>query len=211
MQEVFIFLEGFLSGITLSLMLGTVFFSIVQNSLSYNYKAGILISLGVVISDIFFIALALGSSSFAKIMESESTYISLLGAFLLLGFGLFQVFKKTPQLSLQLNSQKTFSSSKVLFFMGNGILLNVINPVNFFIWLGISTSLSLTFGYSMTHKVVFFAGAIAAIFTTESLIAVFAFRIKKYISTQNLKRVNQIAGTIFIAFGLYMFVKVFLK
>jgi threonine/homoserine/homoserine lactone efflux protein len=209
MHEVFLFLEGFLSGITLSLMLGTVFFSIIQNSLSYNYKAGILISSGVVISDIFFIALALGSSSFAEIMKSESTFISIICATLLLGFGFFQVFKNTPGISLQLNTQKTFSSSKVLYFIGNGILLNAINPVNFFIWLGISTTLSISFGYSNTQKIIFFAGAIVAIFFTESMLSIFAFRIKKYISTQNLKRVNQAAGIIFIAFGIYMLLKFF--
>lgn len=190
-------------------MLGTVFFSIIQNSLSYNYKAGILISSGVVISDIFFISLALGSSSFAKIMESERTPISIIGATLLLGFGFFQVFKKTPGISLQLNTQKTFSSSKVLYFIGNGILLNAINPVNFFIWLGISTTLSISFGYSITQKVIFFSGAIVAIFFTESMLSIFAYRIKKYISTQNLKRVNQAAGFIFIAFGIYMLRKFF--
>lgn len=192
-------------------MLGTVFFSIVQNSLSYNYKAGVLISFGVVISDVVFIVLALGSSGFAKIMESQSDIISLLGAMLLMIFGLFQLYKKTTGKAIHTGQQMAFPSSKVLYFIGNGVLLNVINPVNFFIWLGISTSLSFTFGFSLAQKIIFFVGAIFAIFCTESLLSIFAFRIKKLISPQNLKRVNQITGAIFIVFGMYMLVKVLLE
>lgn len=192
-------------------MLGTVFFSIVQNSLSYNYKAGILISIGVVISDVLFILLSLGSSGFARIMESQSDLFSSLGAILLMIFGLFQLFKKTTEKAIHTSQQKTFTFSKVLYFIGNGILLNVINPVNFFIWLGISTSLSFTFGFTMSQKIIFFIGAIVAIFSTESLLSIFAFRIKRIISSRNLKRVNQITGAIFIVFGLYMLVKVLLE
>lgn len=200
--------QGFVTGIGLSLMLGTVFFSIIQNSVSMGYKYGILISVGVILSDIMFISLALWSSTFAVFLEAYSIQMTWVGASLLMLFGASQFFKK----DMEESKSKVFKSSisGKFYFVGNGFFLNVINPVNFFVWLSISTMLGISLGYSMTEKVYFFVGALLAIFTTETLLAVFASRIRKWMNNKRLKWVNRISGTVFILIAVYLVVESFM-
>src|SRR5690606_31560685 len=148
-------IEGFVAGIGLSLMLGTVFFSILQNSLTHGYKAGVLISLGVIISDIMFIALAIGSATFAVLIEDWQLQFSIGGGVALIIFGIVQVFRKPFK-----EKENALLQSKVkrrTLLIVNGFFLNVINPVNFFVWLGIASYLTLTFKYTMNQKLVFFS------------------------------------------------------
>lgn len=200
-----IFGQGFLMGIVLSLMLGTVFFAIVQNSINLGYSFGILIACGVVLSDIIFISLAIWSSSFAVFLKNYVTEVTWIGALLLLLFGLSQFYRKVA-ISSNVHVFKRPVFNK-LFFIGNGFFLNVINPVNFFIWLSISTMLEVKFGYTNAQKLVFFSGSLLAIFVTESLVAIFSSKIRRWMSPQRLKWVNRVSGSAFVVLAVYLVIR----
>ena len=51
-------LSGFVYGLGISFMLGTVFFTLIQQGLKHGAKAGIAIAVGVILTDIVFISLA---------------------------------------------------------------------------------------------------------------------------------------------------------
>ena len=53
-----ILMYGFLTGMVMSVMLGTVFFALVQNSIDYGFRTGIFIALGVIASDLLLITLS---------------------------------------------------------------------------------------------------------------------------------------------------------
>jgi L-lysine exporter family protein LysE/ArgO len=196
------FAEGFLTGIGLSLMLGTVFFSIIQNSAIKGYKYGVLIALGVIVSDIMFISLALWSSTFAEILENHGRAVTWFGATLLTFFGLSQFFRK-----VNLNRKvKEFNHPYFgkLMWVANGFFLNVINPVNFFIWLSISTMLSVSFEFSASQKIYFFCGSLFAIFMTESTLAFFSGKIQRWMNEKRIVWVNRISGSVFVAIAIYL-------
>jgi threonine/homoserine/homoserine lactone efflux protein len=75
--------QGFVTGIALSLMLGTVFFALIRNSLIYGYKTGVYIALGVIASDVIFISLALLSHGFAVFLKHYEQLISVVGGSIL--------------------------------------------------------------------------------------------------------------------------------
>ena len=72
--------EGFVTGMALSLMLGTVFFSLLRNSLQYGYKSGFFIASGVILCDVIFISLALLSEGFAifRWLQTQFTLVSII-------------------------------------------------------------------------------------------------------------------------------------
>lgn len=191
--------QGLLVGMGLSLMLGTVFFSLIQNSISYGARTGIYISLGVIICDVIFISLALLSVGFAKFLAEYENAVSIGGGSILVIMGASAYVKAGA------NKQgKDFSSkpNSATYYFINGFLLNAVNPVNFFSWLAISSMLTVRYHYELNDKVVFFASSLCSIFLVEILIAYFASRVKVMATPLVIKRINQFSGIVFVIFGL---------
>ena len=193
-------LEGFATGIGLSLMLGTVFFSLIRNSLKYGRKTGIYIALGVIVCDVIFITLALLSHGFAIFLKTYQTAISVGGGIVLAVMGLMMIIRSKPK--VEEGKEINPKENSPLYFFANGFLLNVLNPVNFFSWLSISTIITVRFNYDLSDKVIFFIASLISIFIVEVLIAHFAFKLKKVVTPLVLKRINQVSGLIFLIIGL---------
>jgi L-lysine exporter family protein LysE/ArgO len=192
--------QGFVTGIALSLMLGTVFFALIRNSLIYGYKTGVYIALGVIASDIIFISLALLSHGFAVFLKQYELLISVAGGSILALMGLFMFFKKNVNIKEGIAFDNPNNS--VFYFISNGFLINVVNPVNFFSWLTISSMLTIRFDYQLNDKIVFFASSLVSIFLVEFLIAFGAYKIKPFIQPKWFIWVNRISGIIFLLVGL---------
>lgn len=190
--------EGLVTGFVLSMMLGTVFFALIKNSLTFGPSTGILIAAGVIVCDIMFITLALLSESFANFLDNYKSHVSIIGGSLLILMGLYMFIKSKPEIK----EGQTFGKGNWLFYMGNGFLLNVVNPINFFIWLGISSSLTIQFDYNFNDKIIFFTASLFSIFITETGISIFASKLKKWVTPKVLRLVNQISGIVFIFVGI---------
>ena len=190
-------LSGFGTGIVLSLMLGTVFFALIQNSVDFGYKSGIFIALGVIISDVFFIAAAMLGTSYLPDMPQMPFYSSLVGGSLLITLGLVSFFKKNPKLVYP----KT-KFGNLMYYFSTGFLLNVLNPVNFFFWAAIIAYLRTEKLFPLSEQIIFFVACLAAIFSTEVAISYFASRLRKFFTSLVLRRINQVSGLIFIGFGI---------
>ena len=197
------FFYGLGWGTVLSLMLGTVFFTLIQSSIDNGYKSGALIALGVIVSDILFIAVAAFGASLMPDVANLSFYGYLLGGIMLMVMGIASFFKK-PQ---AVTYPKT-GIGGVLFYTSKGFFLNVLNPVNFFAWVGLTTQLKVI-GYEQDRMFVFFGGCLLAIFLMEVIISIFAEKLKKYVSNKVLQIINYVSGGAFLAFGLSLIWKAF--
>lgn len=197
--------EGLMTGAALSLMLGTVFFSLLRNSLQFGYQTGFYIASGVIVCDIMFIALVLLSHQFALFLKTYSMLFSLAGGIILMAMGIIMFVKASPKVL----DGELMSARSNLYYFFNGFLLNLLNPVNFFSWLAISTMLTVRFNFNITDKVYFFTAALFSIFIVEILIAVGAARIKQWVTPKLLKRINQISGLIFFGVGVKLALVVF--
>jgi threonine/homoserine/homoserine lactone efflux protein len=186
---------GFGTGIVLSLMLGTVFFALIQNSVDFGYRSGMLIASGVIVSDILFISGALLGTSLLPNIPHLAFYASLLGGVLLIGLGMVSILKKNPKLAYPETRFGNF-----IYYFTTGFLLNALNPVNFFFWVAIATKLT-TENYTQGEKVIFFAACLSAIFLTEAGISFFASKLRKLFTSSVLRAINVVSGIAFIAFG----------
>ena len=192
--------KGLLSGILMSLMLGTVFFSLIQNSIEYGWKKRMMIASGVVTSDFFFITLAILGVQFIN-PDEPNIYIHGGAVIVLTLMGLNMLSNKKTSISYP---QTKFG--KALFFFSNGFLLNILNPVNFLFWAGWATVARAEWGYEMPQLISFFAGCLISIFFTEVLISFSANRIKPYLSAKLLDWINKGTGLIFIGIAVYLVV-----
>ncbi|MEZ4805643.1 MAG: LysE family transporter [Bacteroidia bacterium] len=192
--------QGLLTGIVLSMMLGTVFFSLIRNSIASGVRTGIYIASGVIICDIMFIALALLSSGFAVFLKEYQQTISIVGGVILILMGVWMFVHSKPK-SME---GKAFKTNQVnpWYYIGNGFLLNVLNPVNFFSWLAISSVLTIEYNYSINLQLSFFFSCLLAIFGMEIGISFSASKLKKWMNEKIIQRINQISALVFIAIGI---------
>jgi threonine/homoserine/homoserine lactone efflux protein len=196
MIEAIIF--GLVTGLVLSFGFGSVFFALVQDSIQYGYKAGVKISIGVVVGDIIMILIAYLGTSFLPDIPSFGLYSRIFGSLLLICLGLVQ-FRKHQQVS----KIQDFKLTRFFYFFGKGFLLNVINPINFISWMVVSASLK-SYKYDLLDETLFFTTCILTILTIESAFSIFADRIKTRLNDNYIVYIKYVSGLVFIGVGLKM-------
>jgi L-lysine exporter family protein LysE/ArgO len=195
-----VFFLGIGTGILISMMLGTVFFALIQNSIDNGYKSGLVIALGVVCSDLFFISMAVLGTSFLPDIPKMPFYSSLLGGLLLLIFGLVSIFRTNPKLVYP----KT-KLGHLGYYFTTGFLLNVLNPVNFLIWVALVAKLRSEYSYSEGQIYFYLASSLLGIFIAEGLISFLAQKLQRLFTPKLLHRINQLTGVIFVVFSFRLF------
>ncbi len=194
-----IVMYGFLTGMVMSMMLGTVFFALVQNSIDYGFRTGVFISIGVIASDVILITLSWFNTELIPKGGTTDLVVRIYGALFLLLYGLSNLLKKEKA------AYPKTENKQLLKYMSMGFLLNILNPGNYIGWLAITTQLKTVARYEVPKAALYFAGALGAIFLMECLIAWSASFLKPYITEQFLRLVNRLIGVLFIAFGIALF------
>ncbi len=190
-------LLALVTGFVLSFGFGSVFFGLVQTSLDHGFRAGRNIAVGVASGDILLVALAIVGTGFLPNIPNFENYVRVIAATLLFGLGISQ-FRKT-RVSVGRAPAKS-KTSELLYFISKGLVLNVVNPVNFLAWVLVSSTLK-SYNYNLTEEVLFFTMCIGTVFLTETLIAYFADRIREKLSDVIMTYVKNVTGMIFLSLG----------
>lgn len=196
----YVFGKGLLIGVGMSLMLGTVFFSLIQTSIMKGWNKGVLIAAGVVFSDLIFITLALLGVQFLESGERNVWIYS--GAVILLTVMAVNMLRNRKSQVLYPESR----FGKALYYISNGFLLNILNPANFLFWAGLAAFARSDWGYETEHLLYFFAGCLMSIFGTEVLISILAHKIKGYLNVKILLWINRVTAIVFLAVAVYLVV-----
>lgn len=190
--------QGSLTGISMSLMLGTVFFSLIKNSLAKGYQTGIYIGLGVIVCDAIYVIVSLLSHSFSIFLQEYKQTLSLIGGIILIISGIYMFIKAKPKE----DTGKIYNNKSNWYYFFNGFVLNLINPINFLSVFAISSILTIRFNYTVQDKIIFFIAFLATVLLTEIGISYGASYIKKWITPVILKRINQVSAIVFIGIGI---------
>lgn len=195
------FLNGLLFGLIFIFSLGPAFFSLVQTSVQKGLTKAILLAVGISLSDIAFVVLALmGVTSW---LESDNFKIglSIVGAVVLISYGIYSWFKK-PKIYANDVEGKDLNGLK---YVVKGFFLNGFNPFILVFWMGIIGLVSVQFEYSTAQQPYFFAGVLITIFTMDLLKAFISNRLRSIVTPNSILIMNRSVGVILILFGLHMF------
>ncbi|GHB82047.1 LysE family translocator [Persicitalea jodogahamensis] len=195
---------GLVTGILLCLTFGTVFFSLVQNSVDNGYRSGMKIAFGVVVCDAIFVFFAIFGTALLPHIEGFEKWMAGAGIVFLLILGLNNLFRNQPQIAYPKSRFGNF-----VFYFSTGFLLNGLNPVNFISWVTIATYVRSTLHYGIEEISLFFGMSLLAIFLTESGIALSAHRLKKIFTPKTVKIFNQVTGLVFIFIAFQIAYSVF--
>ena len=85
-------IESIISGIglgfVLSFLTGPVFFALIKTSIEKGFYAGVSLAAGVVVSDVFYVALTLYGSSFLALENKYRIQIGVAGSTILFAIGI---------------------------------------------------------------------------------------------------------------------------
>jgi threonine/homoserine/homoserine lactone efflux protein len=191
--------HGIELGVVLAFLIGPVFFAILQTSLERGFSKGVLVSLGVSLSDIVYVSVCY--FGLAQILQEPlaKKYMAFIGGAVLIGFGLYHLLVKSRAQRVQNTS---VSGRGHLRYVIKGFVINGLSPMVLVFWLATISAASVNFGYT-THReyLIFFSALLGTVLATDILKAYLAGRLRKLIQPRVLAVVHAIVGIALIVFG----------
>ena len=195
-------INGVLFGLLLCVLIGPVFFALIQNSIEKGFWSGFFMAIGIALSDSFYIVVTyLGISQLVD-NPSFNMWLGGIGGIIMLGFGLVYLLKPVPKKGLkQMQKQDTKWFQQIV----KGFLLNGINPFVLFFWLGIMSKVTLDFEYSSNQSITFFIVLIATVLLSDILKSYFATKLSQIVTPRFMKIMNRVVGVALILFSIRLF------
>src|SRR5690606_36976143 len=192
-------------GIVLSLVLiGPVFFMLLETSVTRGWKAAITLNLGVIAADILCISIAyFGSKDLAgKIKEEPSIFI--FGGFFILIYGLIMYISKP---NVRLRNVSVVNRNYFKTFM-NGFLLNILNIGVIVFWFFIVGTVVIQ--YPSEKDALLYMGTVLATFFIIDLLKIFlAQKVKESFTVRRIFYFKKTIGFILMIFGIIVIMKGF--
>lgn len=196
-------LKGIVAGLAISIMVGPIFFGLIQLSIEKGAWAGIVFAFGIWLSDLLYVFAV--QKGFGFIGEDPKFILSfgVLGSLILMAFGagIYMSNVRKPK-----NDSIDVRNGAGYFF--KGVLINLFNPAVLLIWVGIFTNISTFEPNKQWHFVVAMLSVVAL---TDVIKAVFAAQIGRQLNEARLKMIKNTSAVTIGVFGLFLFVRTILK
>ncbi|HOH84980.1 MAG TPA: LysE family transporter [Bacteroidales bacterium] len=209
--------SGFILGLTLAVVFGPAFFSLLQTSILRGFRIGAYLAIGIMLSDFTLIALSFLGVSQLITNDDYSKLFGIIGGLILLGYGAFVFRKKVVYNESEINKlEKTSNSifgdspSKPYVYILKGYFLNLLNPFLLITWMGIMGYVAAEYNSDIKKLAVFFGVALGTVFSTDLLKCFVANKLKKLLRPNILSIINRGLGTLLFLFGLYLIIKTIL-
>lgn len=191
-------ISGIGLGIVLSFLTGPAFFALLKTSIEKGFYAGASFALGVLLSDILYVALAIFGSSFLSLERKLLTPIGLIGSVVLLGIGIYYLIIK-----VKINKKKTLCKREHPTYILKGLAMCLFNPALFLYWISVTGGLlSVTGKFDLNKIIPFFAAILITQFSLDCLKAFYADKLSNRIEEKVIGRINKFAGVLIIIFAL---------
>jgi threonine/homoserine/homoserine lactone efflux protein len=192
-------LEGIQFGVFLAFLIGPVFFTILQTSIEKGFTHGVMVAIGVSLSDIFYVAICYFGLITLVNDPANAVYLAYGGGAILIGFGAYHVFIKgrsnTPY-------GTTIKAKSPFRYILKGFILNGFSPTVLFFWVATVSSL-MTLGYTSGRDFsIFFGSLLATVLLMDILKAFLADKLRNLVTVRFIRLSNVILGLVLIGFGL---------
>lgn len=214
------FLQAIGIGFLLSVMVGPVFFILLETSITKGIRAALALDIGVFISDILYILFALSFvDQISSINSGENKLIfGFIGGSIFIIYGTFYFFKKSKMVDLTLEAENTSkevaAAPKDYLLLGlKGFILNIANPAVIFYWLSIlslaAQSVPDNTKNPNTWILLFLSILLGTYFSIDVLKVFTAKRLRTLVNQNLLNALNILIGLIFFLTGIFQIIKNF--
>ena len=195
-------IESIISGIglgfVLSFLTGPVFFALIKTSIEKGFYAGVSLAAGVVVSDVFYVALTLFGSSFLALENTYRIQIGVAGSTILFAIGIYYLFK-----NVKVNYETTTSKRHNTGYFLKGFIMCIFNPAILLYWLSVTSGvISISGEIDPAEVIPFFGSILITQFSVDVLKAYYANKLRYKIKEKTISNLNRIAGVLILIFAI---------
>lgn len=207
-------LKGIVTGFILSIMIGPVFFVLLETSIRRGVRAALAFDLGVLLSDIVYILIAF--VFYAEVSElaagKNQMILKLVGGILFIAYGVATWFKKPKEMKVDEVGRVVQSVGDYAMLTLKGFLLNIANPLVIFYWFSVMTLGSKGGTEGPQHSsILFFLLIILITFFSMDLLKIFgAKKLRPLVTDKLLIALNHLIGIVFAIFGIVLIIQAFM-
>lgn len=203
--------KGIVTGFILSIMIGPVFFVLLETSIRRGVKAAIAFDIGVLMNDIVYILIAYVFYNQVEALSEgqDNSILRLVGGGLFMIYGVTNFFKKVAETKVE-GVFKESTSTKDLVLLGlKGFLLNLANPLVVFYWFSVMTlgAEDAAKGGSFSSMIMFISAILITFFSLDLLKIFGAKKLRPLVTRKVLIGLNRVIGLIFVTFGIVLIVQ----
>jgi threonine/homoserine/homoserine lactone efflux protein len=217
-----IIISGFILGMTLAVLVGPAFFTLLQTSVNHGFRIGMFLAIGIFLSDLTLVSLSFLGASQVISGEKYRIIFGITGGLILIAYGAYTFMKKVVNYSDNSNNIVTrenkleareneiigkIHAPQPVLYMIKGYFLNLINPFLLIFWVGVMSFVTAEYNGKTIDILVFFGVALATVLATDFLKCFVANQIKKLLSHRILSFLNHALGILLIGFGMYLIIK----
>ena len=198
-------LAGLPWGLFLSFMVGPVFFILLETSITKGFRAAIVFDLGVVLGDIFFIAIAyLGSYRLIQSLKDKPA-LFIFGGIIMLAYGIisFIKLKNVEKIDDEEIDRDIIKRNYGSLFI-KGFLLNVINIGVLGFWLAVIISVGPKLDMQNSRMITFFTSVIITYLLVDCLKILLAKQLKSKMTPTNIIKIKKGISIVLMIFGLVL-------
>jgi len=201
--------QGIGFGLVLAVLLGPVFFALIQTSITKGFTAGAYMAVGVVLSDA--VCVLISYFGLLQFISEPATlrWIGIFGGAFMIGYGIFLIVNKkvkahSPDIPIEKNFRLKGGS------LLKGFALNFLNPFVIIYWLGVSSLVSAIPDFTRFDRLLFFVGTLGTVLVTDLIKAYGAKKLRRYVTRTVILWLNRLSGSVLLIFGVKILVDVFI-
>ena len=198
-------LSGIPLGIFLSLMVGPVFFVLLETSAVKGFRAAFVFDLGVVLADIVFISIAYFSSYRLIQTIKNDPAIYIFGGILMFTYGIISLLK-THKTAKNIDKKTLIEIVKkdYLSLFIKGFLLNFINVGVLLFWFLILITIGPKLQLETPRMIVFFSTVLISYLLIDIGKIVLAKQLKHKMTPTNILKMKKLISVLLIVFGMVL-------
>ena len=217
------FIQAFSIGFLLSVMVGPIFFLLLETSITKGFRSALALDFGVLVSDIVYVLIAVMFVEQIKgLIAGNKLMFSMIGGAIFVIYGLISLFKKVALLDSQKlegidaspeNSRQQINTKDYVFLGLKGFVLNFANPMVIFYWVSVASvaNNAVPDENSTTWAFVFLGVVLLTFFSVDVLKIIAAKKIRPLVNQTLLNGLNRLIGIVFTLFGIFLILQFFLK
>lgn len=198
-------LSGIPWGIFLSFMIGPVFFILLETSIIKGFRAALVFDLGVVLGDVFFIAIAyLGSYRLIQSLQDKPA-LFIFGGIIMFAYGVISLIslRKEKKMNTAAIDQEIIKKNYFSLFV-KGFLLNVINIGVLGFWMAVIISVGPKLEMENSRMLTFFSAVIITYLIIDCIKILLAKQLKSKMTPKNILKIKKGISIVLMIFGLVL-------
>lgn len=196
-----IILNGVKFGVVLAFLVGPVFFTIIQVSVEKGFWHGVMVTLGVSLSDTMYVTICY--FGLIQLIDDAQFRMGMayVGGTILILFGLYHWIVKSRK--KYIDTYKQDQKKPLYRYFIKGFIINGLSPSVLFFWVGTISLASIDFGYSKGSQFfIFFSALLITVLLTDIVKAYLADKLRTLVTARFLMIMNIVLGIALTILGI---------